>query len=75
VSHIPIRLSGCIISMVSLCVSQAQVEAKKEHEGAVHLLEVSDRPVVVLVGGGGGEGHLGLRCACVGEAGANLRPF
>lgn len=23
------------------CVSQAQVEAKKEHEGAVHLLEVS----------------------------------
>lgn len=26
------------------CVSQAQVEAKKEHEGAVHLLEVSRGP-------------------------------
>lgn len=23
------------------CIPQAQVEAKKEHEGAVHLLEVS----------------------------------
>ena len=44
--------------MFSLCVSQAQVEAKKEHEGAVHLLEVSFRPVrpvVVVVGGGCGS--------------------
>lgn len=31
------------------CVSQAQVEAKKEHEGAVHLLEVSVWGLTVCV--------------------------
>ena len=55
--------------MLSLCVSQAQVEAKKEHEGAVHLLEVSFRPVLVVRE----QGHFGLRVACVREPGASLR--
>ncbi|CAL8332549.1 unnamed protein product [Arctogadus glacialis] len=48
-------------------LQKAQVEAKKEHEGAVHLLEVSFRPVLVLRE----RGHLGL--SCVREPGASLR--
>lgn len=37
------RITPIMSTWCRTCVFQAQVEAKKEHEGAVHLLEVSFR--------------------------------